>query len=155
MINTSANEYGDNNADYDQSYAQQQQNAELGETYYASKVVDRVQCDICNKQVCNKYFLRTHKQKVHGIYENNGSGRESTGSSGHMYPSASVTASSSSTNQYQASGANGGGRYAPDDAFEDGDDEEEFMMMQQSNQPDGYEGVVEDEDEEFDEGEIK
>lgn len=42
----------------------------LDETYFASKIVDRVACDICNKQVCNKYFLRTHKQKVHGIYEN-------------------------------------------------------------------------------------
>ncbi len=41
----------------------------LTETYFASKVVDRVVCDICNKQVCNKYFLRTHKAKVHGIYE--------------------------------------------------------------------------------------
>ncbi|CAG5115013.1 unnamed protein product [Candidula unifasciata] len=27
----------------------------------------RVICDICNKEVCNKYFLRTHKQKKHGI----------------------------------------------------------------------------------------
>jgi hypothetical protein len=44
----------------------------LNETYFASKIVDRVACDICNKQVCNKYFLRTHKQKVHGIYESNG-----------------------------------------------------------------------------------
>ena len=42
----------------------------LDETYFASKIVDRVACDICNKQVCNKYFLRTHKQKVHGIYDN-------------------------------------------------------------------------------------
>ena len=41
----------------------------MDETYFASKIVDRVACDICNKQVCNKYFLRTHKQKVHGIYE--------------------------------------------------------------------------------------
>ena len=41
----------------------------MDETYFASKVVDRVACDICSKQVCNKYFLRTHKQKVHGIYE--------------------------------------------------------------------------------------
>ncbi|RNA40081.1 zinc finger protein 521-like [Brachionus plicatilis] len=39
------------------------------ETFFASKVVDRVQCDICQKQVCNKYFLRTHKQKVHGIFD--------------------------------------------------------------------------------------
>lgn len=35
--------------------------------HFASKVVDRVVCDICNKQVCNKYFLRTHKLKVHGL----------------------------------------------------------------------------------------
>ncbi len=49
-------------------------NINLTETYFASKVVDRVVCDICNKQVCNKYFLRTHKQKVHGIYESNNPG---------------------------------------------------------------------------------
>lgn len=42
----------------------------LNETYVASKVVDRVVCDICNKQVCNKYFLRTHKQKVSYFYLN-------------------------------------------------------------------------------------
>ncbi|KAH9496586.1 hypothetical protein Btru_011017 [Bulinus truncatus] len=30
----------------------------------------RVICDICNKEVCNKYFLRTHKQKKHGIAPN-------------------------------------------------------------------------------------
>lgn len=27
----------------------------------------RVSCDICNKEVCNKYFLRTHKLNKHGI----------------------------------------------------------------------------------------
>lgn len=32
----------------------------------AAKLVDRVQCDICSKEVCNKYFLKTHKIKVHG-----------------------------------------------------------------------------------------
>ena len=32
----------------------------------SSKLVDRVQCDICQKEVCNKYFLKTHKIKVHG-----------------------------------------------------------------------------------------
>ena len=31
------------------------------------RLADRVICDICNKEVCNKYFLKTHKQKVHGI----------------------------------------------------------------------------------------
>lgn len=45
-------------------YSEDDLNINLNETYFASKVVDRVQCDICNKQVCNKYFLRTHKQKV-------------------------------------------------------------------------------------------
>ena len=31
------------------------------------KCLDKVICNICNKQLCNKYFLRTHKAKVHGI----------------------------------------------------------------------------------------
>jgi hypothetical protein len=163
---------------------------ELGETYYASKVVDRVQCDICNKQVCNKYFLRTHKQKVHGIYDSNHnhSGRESTGSSGGphltangMYGSgaaaaastSAIASSSSSANQHRSQhNTNGGSTAREYDDYEEenleddeGDEEEEaFMMMQQnsgrhhqqSHVVDGYEGVVDDdEDEEFDEGEIK
>lgn len=33
----------------------------------SSKLSDRVACDICNKEVCNKYFLKTHKIKVHGL----------------------------------------------------------------------------------------
>ena len=33
----------------------------------AGKCLDKVVCNICNKQLCNKYFLRTHKAKVHGI----------------------------------------------------------------------------------------
>jgi hypothetical protein len=37
------------------------------DTYFAAKMADRVSCDICHKQVCNKYFLKTHKFKVHGI----------------------------------------------------------------------------------------
>ena len=32
----------------------------------SSRLVDRVVCDLCNKEVCNKYFLKTHKMKVHG-----------------------------------------------------------------------------------------
>jgi hypothetical protein len=31
-----------------------------------------VTCDICFKEVCNKYFLRTHKQKKHGIAPSEG-----------------------------------------------------------------------------------
>ncbi|CAF1042477.1 unnamed protein product, partial [Brachionus calyciflorus] len=53
-----------------------QDNNHEDETFYASRVVDRVQCDICQKQVCNKYFLRTHKQKVHGIYDSELSANE-------------------------------------------------------------------------------
>uniref|UniRef100_A0A182TEB8 C2H2-type domain-containing protein n=1 Tax=Anopheles melas TaxID=34690 RepID=A0A182TEB8_9DIPT len=26
-------------------------------------------CDLCNKEFCNKYFLKTHKANKHGIYE--------------------------------------------------------------------------------------
>lgn len=33
----------------------------------AAKLADRVTCDICNKILCNKYFLKVHKQKVHGV----------------------------------------------------------------------------------------
>ena len=28
-------------------------------------------CDLCDKEFCNKYFLKTHKANKHGIYENN------------------------------------------------------------------------------------
>ncbi|KAL5969792.1 hypothetical protein TSMEX_002405 [Taenia solium] len=33
----------------------------------AAKLADRVTCDLCKKELCNKYFLRTHKIKVHGL----------------------------------------------------------------------------------------
>lgn len=33
----------------------------LNDSYFSAKMADRVVCDICNKQVCNKYFLKTHK----------------------------------------------------------------------------------------------
>ncbi|KAL8605625.1 hypothetical protein ACOMHN_064155 [Nucella lapillus] len=32
-----------------------------------ARLVDRVTCDICQKDLCNKYFLRVHKLKSHGI----------------------------------------------------------------------------------------
>jgi hypothetical protein len=61
------------------------------DTNFAAKIADRVVCDICNKQVCNKYFLKTHKQKVHGIqmsdskindfYENNNNNNNNSCSS--------------------------------------------------------------------------
>jgi len=31
-------------------------------------MADRVVCEICNKQVCNKYFLKTHKGKLIQIF---------------------------------------------------------------------------------------
>uniref|UniRef100_A0A5K3FKW7 C2H2-type domain-containing protein n=1 Tax=Mesocestoides corti TaxID=53468 RepID=A0A5K3FKW7_MESCO len=33
----------------------------------AAKLADRVTCELCKKELCNKYFLRTHKIKVHGL----------------------------------------------------------------------------------------
>ena len=35
----------------------------LHDSYFCAKMADRVVCEICNKQVCNKYFLKTHKGK--------------------------------------------------------------------------------------------
>lgn len=37
--------------------------------FAAGKVSDRVVCDLCGKEVCNKYFLKTHKTRVHGWQE--------------------------------------------------------------------------------------
>ena len=35
----------------------------VNDSYFSAKMADRVVCEICNKQVCNKYFLKTHKGK--------------------------------------------------------------------------------------------
>ena len=35
----------------------------VNDSYFGAKMADRVVCEICNKQVCNKYFLKTHKGK--------------------------------------------------------------------------------------------
>lgn len=37
-------------------------------------------CEICQKEFCNKYFLRKHKQKIHGISDGSLSGRQASGS---------------------------------------------------------------------------
>lgn len=37
-------------------------------------------CEICQKEFCNKYFLRKHKQKIHGISDGSTSGRQISGS---------------------------------------------------------------------------
>nr|KAG5703907.1 hypothetical protein BaRGS_008166 [Batillaria attramentaria] len=56
----------------------------------------RVTCDICNKEVCNKYFLRTHKQNKHGIAPSDKS--LSPSMSGSPVPS-DVDASSNTSSQ--------------------------------------------------------
>ncbi|CAF1620913.1 unnamed protein product [Adineta ricciae] len=56
----------------------------LHDSYFCAKMADRVVCEICNKQVCNKYFLKTHKAKVHGII--NGTNHTSNGSGDNMPP---------------------------------------------------------------------
>lgn len=42
-------------------------NGSTGTTPRKSPNQMRVLCDICNKWICNKYFLRTHKANKHGI----------------------------------------------------------------------------------------
>ena len=32
-----------------------------------SAQIGGVQCDICHKELCSKYFLKVHKQNTHGI----------------------------------------------------------------------------------------
>ena len=58
----------------------------------------RVICDICNKEVCNKYFLRTHKQKKHGILFNETSSSLGSGSPGPSDNDASSNHSSLADN---------------------------------------------------------
>jgi len=59
-------------------------------------------CDICNKEFCNKYFLKTHKANKHGIYTD-----------GVPPPTSSTSSSSSSSTPsvttISGSGSGGGG----------------------------------------------
>ncbi|XP_055633790.1 uncharacterized protein LOC129774116 [Toxorhynchites rutilus septentrionalis] len=43
-------------------------------------------CDLCNKEFCNKYFLKTHKANKHGIYEPQSNGTDSLSSIGSFNP---------------------------------------------------------------------
>ena len=133
------------NADYDGEVDSASQANNNDETYFATKVVDRVQCDICHKQVCNKYFLRTHKQKVHGIYDQ----QPHNSNFSHSF------SSSSAANLHR----NGNGSSA---AYqnEDYDEENEFMLMQQHQQLYDEDNYEEDDDdnnnqEDNDDGEVK
>ncbi|CAM4920839.1 unnamed protein product [Rotaria socialis] len=56
----------------------------LHDSYFCAKMADRVVCEICNKQVCNKYFLKTHKAKVHGIV--NGTNTTTNGNTDNLPP---------------------------------------------------------------------
>ena len=44
-------------------------------------------CDICNKEFCSKYFLKTHRQNIHGIYDS-GSGNSPLSHCDQSQPSA-------------------------------------------------------------------
>ncbi|XP_045608461.2 uncharacterized protein [Procambarus clarkii] len=43
-------------------------------------------CDLCNKEFCNKYFLKTHKANKHGIYSPEFSSSPTGLASGHSTP---------------------------------------------------------------------
>ena len=43
-------------------------------------------CKLCNKEFCNKYFLKTHMANKHGIYSDGGSGGSASGSGGGAVP---------------------------------------------------------------------
>ncbi|XP_017059084.1 LOW QUALITY PROTEIN: uncharacterized protein LOC108099926 [Drosophila ficusphila] len=40
-------------------------------------------CELCNKEFCNKYFLKTHKANKHGIFDPVGESNNSTNTSSH------------------------------------------------------------------------
>ncbi|XP_055377040.1 uncharacterized protein LOC129609160 [Condylostylus longicornis] len=42
-------------------------------------------CDLCNKEFCNKYFLKTHKANKHGIYDPVTSSSDSTGTASNQF----------------------------------------------------------------------
>jgi len=57
-----------------------------------ASTIGGVTCDICQKELCSKYFLKVHKQNTHGIYEDNAGkdGPGSRGGSGGRQPSSSA-----------------------------------------------------------------
>ena len=60
-------------------------------------------CELCNKEFCNKYFLKTHKANKHGIYTEGGppvSQNSSSTSGGH---SMTTTSTSTTTNSNTSS----------------------------------------------------
>lgn len=43
-------------------------------------------CDLCNKEFCNKYFLKTHRANKHGIYEHSSNASDSSTSNPATVP---------------------------------------------------------------------
>ncbi|KAI0987953.1 hypothetical protein GJ496_001164, partial [Pomphorhynchus laevis] len=85
MLSTATNVYGVDNSQlnlnnkliyhqhqqqhhHNQKPEQHHQQYSPGNSNSHAKLSERVVCDICNKQVCNKYFLKTHKTRVHGVF---------------------------------------------------------------------------------------
>ncbi|XP_050314519.1 zinc finger protein 521 [Anthonomus grandis grandis] len=70
---TSAKNESDRNATFDESIkmspSQSSRELDLSNRLRRIGVMNpKAFCEICNKEYCNKYFLRTHKMKRHGIY---------------------------------------------------------------------------------------
>ncbi|VEL14300.1 unnamed protein product [Protopolystoma xenopodis] len=68
----------------------------------AAKLADRVTCDLCKKELCNKYFLRTHKIKVHGISPKDAGGPTP------RHPIGNCTSSSTGTSCSSVTSSSGG-----------------------------------------------
>jgi len=123
-VNHLVNGYTSGNED-DGELMTDQQN--LDETYFASKIVDRVACDICNKQVCNKYFLRTHKQKVHGIFDTSPSNVLASLSENAKYKSNPLTTSTNPNRTFNGEGEDE--EIIADELRYDDEDTNDYNMM--------------------------
>jgi len=54
-------------------------------------------CELCNKEFCNKYFLKTHKANKHGIFDPVGESSSSNTSSHHNNNNNNITSSNNNT----------------------------------------------------------
>ncbi|KAH8361395.1 hypothetical protein KR084_000764 [Drosophila pseudotakahashii] len=55
-------------------------------------------CELCNKEFCNKYFLKTHKANKHGIFDPVGESSSSNTSSHHNNNNNNITSSNNNNN---------------------------------------------------------
>ena len=67
-------------------------------------------CELCNKEFCNKYFLKTHKANKHGIYSDSIGGNGTSGAGGGA-PRSSTPGGGSSLQNSSSPGPN---RIGPD-----------------------------------------